>query len=118
VRAREQFKVTLGRGHHRTSDVAVAIGRHHANKADYADAVEMFDRAVEVYHDREVYAPEEARVLFYRSKALRQLGKNDQADQDEADCLELYQHLVPTDLRSITELTDADFNRHIVLWAR
>jgi hypothetical protein len=78
----------------------------------------MFDKAVGVYHGREMYAPEEARVLFYRSQALRQLDKDRKADEDETNCLTLYRHLMPDDHRSLVELTDVDFNKHIVFWAR
>ena len=79
---------------------------------------EWYNKAMAVYENREIYAPEQARLLFKRSRSLRNMGKSAEADQDDNDCLDLYRQLVPQDRKPLEGLSDRDFDRLIVFWSR
>ncbi|KAK9776213.1 putative NB-ARC domain-containing protein [Seiridium cardinale] len=117
-RARDHYKMTLGRGHHRSADVMVALGQHYARVKYDKDAVDWFNRALDVYGDRSVYAPEKARAFFQRGRLLRILGQAAEAQKDEDNCLALFREIRPDDKRPLHELSDADFDKLIVFWSR
>ncbi|QDS73010.1 hypothetical protein FKW77_009080 [Venturia effusa] len=118
LKARDHYHKTLGRGHHRSADVAVALGRHYGRVRQYETALEYLTRALEVYEGRDIYMPEKARALYKRAKSFRGLDRCAEAQKDEDDSLELYRGLVPGDSRPLSELSDGDFDKLIVFWSR
>ncbi|KAE9984204.1 Glutamine synthetase [Venturia inaequalis] len=118
LKARDHYQKTLGRGHHRSADVAVALGRHYRRIAQYDTAYEHLTRALEAYEGRSIYTPEKARAFCNRAKSLRRLGRHAEAEEDENESLELYRGLVPDDTRPFSELSDGDFEKLIVFWSR
>jgi tetratricopeptide (TPR) repeat protein len=79
---------------------------------------ELFEQAINVYQDREIYFPEKARALFKRSKVYRGLGKVEEADRDGEEALRLYRLSKAEDTRSLDELDHSDFDNIIVFWSR
>lgn len=71
-----------------------------------------------MYGDRSVYAPEKARAFFQRGRSLRILGRADEAQKDEDECLVLYRDIKEGDKRALEELSDTDFDNLIVFWSR
>jgi hypothetical protein len=71
-----------------------------------------------VYGDRSIYAPEKTRALFKRSQVFRRMGKTKEADEDAEECVKLYRQIAPHDARPLEELSDSDFDAHIVFWSR
>jgi hypothetical protein len=79
---------------------------------------ELFDQALKVYGQQEMYYPEKARALFMRRKAYQLLGHTDAAVCDGRESLRLYRHAKPEDDRPLELLEDSDYNRIIVFWSR
>jgi len=79
---------------------------------------ELFEQAINVYQDREIYFPEKARALFKSREVYRSQGRVIEADRDGEEALRLYKLSKPDDTRSLDELAHADFDNIIVFWSR
>jgi hypothetical protein len=79
---------------------------------------ELFEQAISVYQDREIYSPEKARALYKRSKVYAALGKLSNAACDGNEALRLYRLSQPNDSRLLNELEHSDFDNIIVFWSR
>jgi len=116
--ALNHYKLTLGKGHHRTADTQIKLSDHYTRLGDIKQALDLFDQALKIYQDRDIYSPEKARALFKRSKVFKSLGQDTKAQKDADEALRLYKLSKPDDRRPLQELKDEDFDRRIVFWSR
>lgn len=72
------------------------------------------------------YVPEKARVSFKRSRALRSLGKVDEADKELRKCFRVYSEIVTERIvltgkqrvvkKRADDLVDKDFDDSVAFW--
>jgi hypothetical protein len=123
------YKATLGNRHHRTADVLVKVADHNLNIGQFEMALALLDHALDVYSNSHHYVPEKLRASLKRSRALRGLAMDEQADQEFTKCFNIYtMHIqellrnhkaIPHDRRTREEdLTDRDVIELIAFWSR
>jgi len=78
----------------------------------------LLGQALKAYGDRNVFKPEKARATFKRSKVLRLLQREDEAEAALNESWKLYQEIRPADQRTAEQLCDADFDKIVVFWSR
>lgn len=78
----------------------------------------LLDQALKTYGDRYVFKPEKARAIFKRSKVLRLLQREDEAEAALNESWKLYQEIRPADQRTAEQLCDTDFDKIVVFWSR
>ena len=62
--------------------------------------------------------PERARLYHKIATLFKARGEHDQAAESTSEAQVLYRKLVPQELRPISELVDADFDKLITFWSR
>ena len=123
------YKTTLGNRHHRTADVFVKVADHNLNIGQYDMALALLNYALEAYSDSNHYLPEKMRASLKRSKALRALKKDEEADAELSKCFKIYamrhHELVRSKMvkeadrkTKETELTDQDVIQFVAFWSR
>ena len=135
-RARDHYRLTIGRQHHRTADANVRLADHFIRKNDIEGARyvesslgftalltstfrELLNKAVQAYSDRgDIYYPEKSRALYKRHKVQVMLGKTQDARCDADASLQLHRQARPEDQRPFESLKDEDFDSTIVFWSR
>ncbi|OCL12400.1 hypothetical protein AOQ84DRAFT_437031 [Glonium stellatum] len=112
------YKTTLGSNHHRTADTCIKVADHCIRLHQLDTAMALLDQALKTYGDRSVFRPEKTRAIFKRSKVLRLLRKEEEAEEALNESWKLYQEIRPADQRSAKELCDIDFDKTVVFWSR
>jgi len=78
--------------------------------------------AIEAYESKQdslkLYKPEKARAHFRLSRALRQLGCEEEAQEELSQAFWLFQELKPGNHRTAEMLEDKDFEKIVVFWSR
>jgi hypothetical protein len=123
------YKTTLGNRHHRTADVFVKVADHNLHLEQYDMAVALLDYALEAYSNSVHYMPEKMRASLKRSKALRGLKRDDEANAELSKGFKIYSQLFQDLVRNNSakesdrktrenELTDDDIIQFIAFWSR
>jgi len=118
-RSLNHYRNTLGSAHHRTADAFVRITRHFMRLGQVAEALDLVDKAIKIYHNFDsAFEAETARAKFYKSKVLRYADKSEDADRELAESVKWYYELTGKDAKSSEDLQEADFDRLVVFWSR
>ncbi|KAF2133133.1 hypothetical protein P153DRAFT_353544 [Dothidotthia symphoricarpi CBS 119687] len=118
-RSLNHYRNTLGSAHHRTADAFVRITRHFMRLGQLAEALDLVDKAIHIYHNFDsAFEAETARAKFCKSKVLRQVGDTAKADRELAESVRWYYELNRQDATGDGKIQEADFDRLVVFWSR
>jgi hypothetical protein len=120
-----KYKSTLGNRHHRTADVFVKVAEHNIKLGNYEMALALLDHSLDTYTVSRAYMPEKTRGAWRRFQALKGLGRSKEADNELANCHQIYYKLRTKREKSElkikakpSELDDRDIDDLIVFWSK
>jgi hypothetical protein len=123
-RALMHYKSTLGNRHHRTADLFVKVAEHNIVLGNHNLALALLDHSLDAFKSP-VYMPEKTRAGWVRQRALRELGRLREADQELANSYKAYVKLkTKRDGHGVTiqqgpnELGQEDLDDLIAFWSR
>jgi hypothetical protein len=75
------------------------------------------DKAISAYKSNASFKADTARAKFWKSKTLRLLKRDEEADIEATESFEQYQ-LLTEDPRPMSSLTEQDYDSIVVFWSR
>ncbi|KAF1845081.1 uncharacterized protein K460DRAFT_394818 [Cucurbitaria berberidis CBS 394.84] len=118
-RSLNHYRNTLGSAHHRTADAFVRITKHFMRQGRLAEALDLVDKAIQIYHNFDsAFEAETARAKFCKSKVLQQVERFADAEKELAESVKWYHELKGQDLTGSQPVREADFDRLVVFWSR
>ncbi|KAF2117449.1 hypothetical protein BDV96DRAFT_644867 [Lophiotrema nucula] len=119
-RALNHYRSTLGSGHHRTADSLVRIGRHFMKMGQMDEALDLVDRAIQIYGFDIAFKAELARARFWKSRVLRAGSRIEEADAEYSASVTMYRELEgKVDTKDESDNPDeSDFDSRVTFWSR
>lgn len=124
-RALMHYKSTLGNRHHRTADMFVKVAEHNIMLGNPEMALALLDHSLDAFSISHTYMPEKTRASWMRYKALKELERLKDAENELAACFQIYAKLRSSREDSLLEikrrpqeLDDRDIDDLIVFWSK
>ncbi|KXX77252.1 Protein SERAC1 [Madurella mycetomatis] len=110
------YRLSLGDKHHRTADLCHKVGWHHHARKEYAQAVELLNRALAVYEARPTwYRNERARTKYKLGCVLQDMGKIEEGSQLINDAEQIRRDILGP---NVLPGGERDFDALVMFWSR